>query len=244
METILYFILLALIAEILGTVGGFGSSVFFVPIASLFFDFYSVLGITALFHVASNVSKIIIFHKGFNKRLILSMGVPAVLFVIFGAWLSQYINVGVVEILLSMILISTSLTLLFVKQFAIQPTLINSMGGGALSGILAGMLGTGGVIRGLTLAAFGLEKQVFIMTSAIIDLGIDFSRSLVYFSNGYIHRHDLHLVFWLILVSFVGSYCGKLILKRVSQEQFKKIVLVFILFTGVFILGQQILKWL
>ncbi|MDP1803330.1 MAG: sulfite exporter TauE/SafE family protein, partial [Bacteroidota bacterium] len=33
MEFLIYFILLALFAEVIGTVGGFGSSLFFVPIA-------------------------------------------------------------------------------------------------------------------------------------------------------------------------------------------------------------------
>ena len=82
MENLHYFILLALLAEILGTVGGFGSSLFFVPMASYFLDFYSVLGITALFHVSSNIVKIILFRKGYDKKLIISIGVPAVLFVI------------------------------------------------------------------------------------------------------------------------------------------------------------------
>jgi uncharacterized membrane protein YfcA len=39
------FILLALLAEVIGTVGGFGSSVFFVPVANFFLDFQSVLGL-------------------------------------------------------------------------------------------------------------------------------------------------------------------------------------------------------
>ncbi len=42
MDNIVLFILLALLAEILGTIGGFGSSVFFVPIASLFLEKHGV----------------------------------------------------------------------------------------------------------------------------------------------------------------------------------------------------------
>lgn len=57
------FLFLVLLAEILGTVGGFGSSVFFVPVANYFFKFQTVLGLTALFHLASNVVKIAFFKK-------------------------------------------------------------------------------------------------------------------------------------------------------------------------------------
>ena len=34
------FLLLSLLAEIIGTIGGFGSSVFFVLIANFYFDFH------------------------------------------------------------------------------------------------------------------------------------------------------------------------------------------------------------
>ena len=90
MDYLLLFILLALLAEILGTVGGFGSSLFFVPIASFFLDFHSVLGITAIFHVSSNITKIAFFRKGFDKNIVIWVGVPAVIFVIIGAYLSKF----------------------------------------------------------------------------------------------------------------------------------------------------------
>ena len=90
------FILLALITEIIGTVGGFGSSVFFVPLGNFYFDFQSVLGLTALFHLSSNLSKIFLFKKGLDKRLLLTIGIPSVLFVIVGGVLSKH-NIRVLQ---------------------------------------------------------------------------------------------------------------------------------------------------
>ena len=240
MEFLIIFILLALIAEVFGTVGGFGSSLFFVPIASLFFDFHSVLGITALFHLSSNIAKIALFRKGFNKKLIIQIGIPAVIFVILGAYLTRFIDNAYLSISLSVFLISISIVLLIFERLILKPTLSNAISGGALSGIAAGLLGTGGAIRGLTLAAFNLEKNVFIATSAIIDLGIDFSRSFVYFSNGYMHKHDLYLIPILLVVSIIGTYIGKKILNRFSQAQFKNIVLSVILIVGIIMLVKQI----
>ncbi|MFL5752950.1 MAG: sulfite exporter TauE/SafE family protein [Bacteroidia bacterium] len=236
----IYFIPLALAAEILGTVGGFGSSLFFVPLAGFFFDFHSVLGITAIFHLSSNVSKIALFRSGFDKKLILRMGIPAVAFVILGAWLSKFFNNKLLELMLACFLIIISLILLIFKRAALKPTLYNAIGGGAFSGLTAGLLGTGGAIRGLSLAAFSLEKEVFIATSAIIDLGIDLSRSLVYFSNGYIHQHDLYLVPILLLVSIVGTFAGKKLLRLFSEQQFKYTVLSLILIVGIITLLKQL----
>jgi uncharacterized protein len=170
MEAIVYFILLAFAAEVLGTVGGFGSSLFFVPIAGYFFDFHSVLGITALFHVMSNLTKIAFFRDGIDKKLLLWLGLPAVIFVIVGAWLSAYLDAKILEVILACFLIIISLALMIFKNLVVKPTRASSITGGTISGLAAGLLGTGGAIRGITLAAFNLETGVFIATSAMIDL--------------------------------------------------------------------------
>ena len=68
---------------------------------------------------------------------------------------------------------------------------------------------------------FNLKINTFIATSAIIDLGVDLSRSIVYFSNGYIHSHDLYLIPWLLGCSVIGTFIGKKILEKISEEKFK-----------------------
>lgn len=231
-EQIALFLALALVAEILGTIGGFGSSLFFVPIAGYFLDFHSVLGITAVFHVTSNLTKIFFFRKGYDKKLILSLGIPAVVFVIIGAILSKYINSNYLELGLAIFLISMSLILLIFKTIHLEASVKNSVIGGALSGFIAGLVGTGGAIRGMTMAAFNLKTDVFIATSAVIDLGIDSSRTIVYALNGFIHQHDLYLIPMLMVVSFIGTFLGKQILKKISEAQFKNLVLVLVLITG------------
>lgn len=233
MENLYLFIILALLAEILGTVGGFGSSMFFVPIAAYFLDFHTVLGVTALFHVSSNITKIYFFREGFNKKLIISLGIPAVIFVIIGAVLSKFIDTTILEISLSAFLIVVSLGLMFFKSLQVEPTLPNSIFGGAISGFIAGLLGTGGAVRGITLAAFSMKMEVFIATSAIIDLAIDSSRSVVYYFNGYIKQEILYLIPILLLCSIVGTFIGKKVLTRMSEKQFRSLVLILIFITGI-----------
>ncbi len=226
------FIILSIVAEILGTVGGFGSSVFFVPMASYFMDFQTVLGITALFHLSSNIAKIGFFRKGFDKKLMLYLGVPAILFVTLGGFLSKYANPKILTIFLGVFLVVFALLFLIYKNLKVDDTKKNAIIGGSLSGLFAGLLGTGGAIRGATMSAFNLNKEKFIATSAIIDLGIDLSRSIVYTYNGYVHWHDMYLIPILIGVSIIGTYLGKKILDRITQAQFKRFVLFLLLGIG------------
>ena len=237
------FLILALIAEIIGTIGGFGSSVFFVPLGNFYFDFHSVLGLTAIFHVSSNLSKIFLFKKGIDKKLLLTIGAPAVVFVIVGGLLSKYIVSIYLEVILGLFLVGFSLLFLIKRQVVISPNKKNALIGGSLSGFSAGLLGTGGAIRGLTMAAFNLEKSVFIATSAFIDFMIDFSRTFVYYNNGYIHKHDLKYVPFLLIIGLLGSYIGKKILVFIPQSKFRRLSLFFILIIGMITIVQLFLKF-
>lgn len=237
-DTYAIFIVLALVSEIIGTVSGFGSSILFVPIASLFFDFTTVLGITAVFHVFSNLSKIVLFKQGVQKHIVIKLGIPAVLCVIGGAYCTKFIPITIMELLMNILLVLLSLYLLFHTKTTIKPTDTNLYIGGGVSGFLAGLVGTGGAIRGLTLTAFHLPKDVFIATSALIDLGVDSSRAVVYISQGYFQSDYIILIPFLIGISVVGSYIGKKILAVVSENLFRYIVLVVIIATTIFQLFQ------
>lgn len=236
------FILLALITEIVGTVGGFGSSVFFVPLGNFYFDFQSVLGLTAIFHLSSNLSKIVLFKKGLDKRLLLTMGVPSVVFVIAGGLLSNLVKSVFLEIFLGIFLVGFSLLFIIKKSLTISPNNKNAIIGGSFSGFSAGLLGTGGAIRGLTMASFNLEKSVFLATSAFIDFMIDFSRTIVYYNNGYIHNHDLKYVPFLFAIGIVGSFIGKKILTHIPQAKFRRLSLFLILFIGMITIAKLVFE--
>lgn len=234
LEKYYIFALLALFAEIIGTVSGFGSSILFVPVASLFFDFKTVLGITAVFHVFSNISKITLFRKGINKEIALKLGIPAVIFVMIGAWMTTFVSTKSMELAMNIMLVGLSLYLLFNFNKTLKQTDSNLYLGGIMSGLLAGLVGTGGAIRGITLAAFQLPKEIFIATSALIDLGVDSSRAVVYVSNGYFDKQYIVLIPFLIAISILGSYIGKVILQYTSETVFRYIVLTIVILTSIF----------
>jgi uncharacterized membrane protein YfcA len=240
MEKYVLFYFLALIAEILGTLSGFGSSILFVPLASYFFDIKYVLGITAMFHVFSNLSKIYFFHKQIDKNIIIKLGLPAIVFVLIGAILSKYIPTLYLEIVLCFVLTFVALFLLIYSEKGIELNDRNLITSGIFSGFFAGIIGSGGAIRGLALTSLQLDKSILISTSAFIDLGVDLSRTIVYFFNGFMNKDSLLILPGLIVVAIIGTYLGKRLLVHLSQPNFRKLVLVIIICTSIL----QILKLL
>ena len=126
-----------------------------------------------------------------------------------------------------------ALLFLIKSEIIFKPSARNAIVGGSLSGFSAGLLGTGGAIRGLTMAAFNLEKSAFIATSALIDFAIDFSRTIVYYNNGYIHTEELKYVPFLFVIGLLGTWIGKKILVYIPQKNFRKLSLSFILLIGI-----------
>lgn len=234
MEKYIYFFILAFVAEVIGTISGFGSSILFVPLASMFFDFKAVLAITAVFHVFSNLSKIYLFKIGIQKDIVLQLGIPAVVFVIIGALLTNIIPQKEIELVMNIVLVLLSVFLIFNTEKKLEQSNKNLIVGGVSSGFLAGLVGTGGAIRGLVLAAFSLEKDSFLATSALIDLGVDFSRAIVYISSGYFLKEFLIFIPFLILISIAGSYIGKLVLNKMPQKYFRNIVLFVIVSISIY----------
>jgi uncharacterized membrane protein YfcA len=107
----------------------------------------------------------------------------------------------------------------------IEQTNFNLYTGGVISGFMAGLIGTGGAIRGITLAAFGLEKDIFIATSALIDLGVDTSRAVVYILQGYFQQEHIVFIPFLIIIAISGSYLGKKVLVYLPEKYFHYVVL-------------------
>lgn len=219
------FLLLALLSEVVGTVSGFGSSILFVPVASLFFDLRTVLALTAVFHVFSNIAKMALFRSAIDKRIAIRLGIPAIIGVIIGAYLTTLVKISSMSFILDIVLVCLAIYLIMNFDKKLTPSVGNLVVGGSASGFMAGFVGTGGAIRGIVLAAFGLPKEVYITTSALIDLGVDLSRSIIYVRSGYFPPTLLFLIPFLVAISFLGGYLGKVLLRYVSEKQFRYLTL-------------------
>ncbi len=227
------FFLFALVCEIIGTLGGFGSSVLFVPLANFFFAASLVLSLTSILHVFSNTAKLWLFRKTISKHLFILYGIPSLLFTLLGAYLTKVYSFSYLEWALAIFLLLFSGLFLLFPKIQLKANNSTALVSGSLAGFMAGFTGTGGAIRGISLVAFNLEKNLFVGTSAAIDFGVDFSRMFIYYYNGFFEIDYVYYIPLLVIASFLGSYIGKQLLNKISQEVFKKIVLGLILLISI-----------
>jgi uncharacterized protein len=231
-EEILFFIS-ALIAEIIGTMAGFGSSTIFLPLALVFVDFKTAIILVAIFHLFGNLSRIIFFRQGFDKRIILQFGVPSILFSLLGAFLIGLLPQPVLKLILGIFLIATSTSFLTKPELKIPANTGTFFAGGSATGFITALVGTGGALRATLLQGFNIEKTRYIATAATIALGTDVTRIPVYISQGFLT--DQYYLYLPVLfgVAFAGSFIGRRIVKRINQELFRKLVLIAIIFVSI-----------
>lgn len=226
-------LLLAILSEFIGTLSGFGSSTFFVPIAVFLESFGFVLALTAILHCFGNLSKIFLFRENLPKKLLFQLGIPSIACTAIGALLSARVSVHLLTHLLGTALICISLLTLFKRQRPRTLSLPWSSFVCGLSGLMTGLVGTGGALRGLALSALQVEKSSFVALSAAIDLGGDLLRAGIYISAGYMDWNQWPYIPALGVAAVGGAIAGKLVLKKMNQNQFEKIVAFFVLVSGI-----------
>lgn len=127
----------ALIAEIAGTISGFGSSSILLPIAHQLFDYQTAIVLVAIYHIFGNTSRLALTYRHWDKRIFLLFGIPSVIATVIGASLVEEVNPDMLKIILAIVLILFALYSLLKPEWRVTPTPLLGRIGGALSGFTA-----------------------------------------------------------------------------------------------------------
>lgn len=228
------FILVSYLAASSATIAGFGSSTLLIPVALLFMDIKTTIFIVAFFHLFNNIFKIRMFWSKIDFNTFLLFGIPSIILAFIGAALISVIPVEIIKSILAVFLIIYSIYTLINPKFALKKSKASAVVGGGFSGLLAGLIGMGGAIRSAFLIAFNLPKEVYIATSAMIAVVIDVTRIPTYFFTKVVQGswHYIFL-FFLFVSAYLGVKTGKILLKRINQKTFRKIVSIVLFLVGV-----------
>jgi uncharacterized protein len=232
LEDILFFIV-AFISEVIGAVAGFGSSTIFLPLALFFVDFETALILVAISHLFGNLGRINFFRHGIDKKIIATFGIPSILFSFLGASIVGILSQDVLKVILGIFLIIISVLFLDRPSLKVPTNRNMVMTGGCISGLITGLVGTGGALRATFLTGFNLEKTKFIATAAVIALGTDATRIPLYISQGFLLQHYYYYIPILFVTAIGGSYVGKKIVGKINQNLFRKTVLIAIILVSI-----------
>ncbi len=226
------FLAVALVAEVIGTITGFGATTILLPVASLMYPLPIAIAYSALFHFLGTLWRSAFFARRVNWRIALTFGIPSLILSYVGARLLTVINPQLVSYILGVALIAYAAYSLVKHRLALPRRTGYLIGGGMVTGFLAGLIGTAGAIRGAFLSAWKLPKEVYLGTGAVMGLGADVVRLVAYHQTGLLVA-TWQLVAIFLIVALGGTYIGARLVKSAPAPLFTKIVLAGLILAGV-----------
>ena len=231
---ILFITFLNFVANLIGTVSGFGVGTVMTPILLMFLPFAETILLVCIIHWFHDIFKIGFFRKGIDWKLFMYFGFPTIIATFIGALFVTQEQSGLLSSLLGLFLIGSVIMMYTIDCFRIPNNWISGTIGGLLSGFFAGIFGIRGAVRAVFLAAFDLNKATFIGTTGAISLMLDSVRFITYWARGI---RVPGLLMWALLLfipaSFLGAYIGQHIVRRIPQQQFRGVVSIFLLLVGI-----------
>jgi uncharacterized membrane protein YfcA len=220
------FLAAAFFAEVVGTMAGFGAATILTPIAAAFMDVKTAIGLVACFHLFGNASRLVFFGRAVSWRIWALFGLTGIAGSLLGASVTAQLPSPVVRLAFGLFLLTyVGLSLSAASRVQLPKTPGTLVAGGAVSGVIAGLLGTGGAVRSVCLLAFGLPKEVYIGTSAAIALCVDATRLPVYLAGHLLPVRLVPVILSLTVVAFAGASLGQRLVRHVSAAVFRRLVL-------------------
>jgi uncharacterized protein len=224
---------LTLVASLVGTITGFGTSTIMVPVLVAFLPLPQVLLLVGVIHWFGDIWKMLLFRSGVRWTLILLFGGTGIIATVIGGLLVFQAPEGTLARALGGFLLAYVLFIFVKPRFRIPQTPPTALAGGTLYGLLAGIFGVGGAVRGAFLATYDLPKAVYIFTSGAIGLVVDSGRIATYWSQG--GQFETRLL-WALLVfvpaSFGGAWIAERVVEHIPQDRFRLIVVIFLGLVG------------
>jgi uncharacterized membrane protein YfcA len=222
------FLCCAFAAEVIGTMAGFGAATILTPVAALFMDMKTAIAVVAGFHLFGNASRLRFFGRHVDWRIWWQFGLTGVAMSLAGAFVTSALPSATIMLAFGIFLLAYVALSVAAPRLSLPKSPGVLAGGGAVSGFIAGMLGTGGAVRSACLMAFGLPKEAYIGTSAAIALVVDATRLPVYAAGGLLSGPGLTVLLGLMAVAFAGAWAGQRLVRRVSAGHFRAFVLVML----------------
>ncbi len=220
-------------ASTICTIAGFGTTTISLPILLFFFPVHQTILFIAIIHWFENIWRMILFRSGFNLKLLLQFGIPAIIASIIGAHASIKMPEEILIRMLGIFLLTYAIFIILKPKTRLRVKARTSITGGIFSGFFAGIIGLGGAIRAAFLAAYNLPKISYIFSSNAISMLIDSSRLPIYMFNG---TSLSKTFFWSAMLfipfSLVGTIIAKKLAIKIPQEYFRLIVTVFLGLAG------------
>ncbi|WP_337969572.1 sulfite exporter TauE/SafE family protein [Virgibacillus salexigens] len=238
LASILLFSIIILAASILQTSTGFGFSIIATPLLLLIFEPREAIQINLIISLVISFALINNIKKDVDVGIVRRFAWGGVLGLPLGLAVFLYMEVNVLKLIISIIILL--LTALLLLRFKMNQTEQRDYIAGGFSGAFTTSIGMPGPPILLYFSGTHTKKEKLRATTLAFYLFIYFvSLAIQVVAAGTSKLIWLSSISALPLVA-IGLLLGQLLFKRINQALFQKLTYVLLLFTGIYLLIEQL----
>lgn len=228
------------IAFWISAICGGGASLILVPMLNLLLPGSVIPFSLTIGTFTSSASRIVVFKKHINWKIVfwfVPFSLPAVL---LGAWLMKFVNPLYLQFFVALLLVANVTELFRSKKGTEEkkttyPRYILALVG-FLAGFISGVTGAIGLLFNRFYLRYGLSKEEIVATRAANEIFLHFIKLIIYLLLSLYSKEALWLGITIALGSVVSSYTVKRILPYLTDRLFRFIGYGAMVLSGVFLL--------
>src|SRR5256714_5548864 len=232
--------LAAVIAGAIASISGFGIGSVLTPVLSTQFDVRLAIAMVSLPHLAGTFVRFLLVRTRIDREVLLGFGAASAIGGLAGAALQTIVQSSALAIVFGLLLVFAGIGSLtgFPQRMRFSGPR-SALVGGALSGLLGGLVGNQGGIRAAALLGFDVEREAFVATATAVALIVDGARIPVYLATqGAELASRLPLLALLAVGAVAGTVLGGWTLRRMSEVIFRRVVGALLVVLGVYTLAR------
>ncbi|PRY85692.1 sulfite exporter TauE/SafE family protein [Mongoliibacter ruber] len=230
----------AFIVFILSTLTGGGASLLLMPIVAVVVGVKAVAPVMAISIGMSSTSKVFFFWKYIDWKLFVWLFPSTIVGSLIGARMFAALSSDFLQILIGLLLLSTIFqwnrkekkTGFKVKAWHFAPM-------GLVVAFLSGLIGGVGPLMNSAYLNYGISKESLLGTRSANAIILHITKIISYAYYGYVTGEVLKFGILIGVSSMIAVYFGKLILAKISELFFRKIVVASMVLSGVLMLWKN-----
>ncbi|MGY6544510.1 sulfite exporter TauE/SafE family protein [Arthrospiribacter ruber] len=230
----------AFVVFILSTLTGGGASLLLMPLVAVVVGVKAVAPVMAISIGMSSTSKVFFFWRFIDWKLFVWLFPSTIVGSIIGARMFAALSSDFLQILIGLLLLSTifqwnkkeTKTGFKVKAWHFAPM-------GLVVSFLSGLIGGVGPLMNSAYLNYGISKESLLGTRSANAIILHITKIISYAYYGYVTGEVLKFGILIGISSMIAVYFGKLILAKISELFFRKIVVASMVASGVLMLWKN-----
>ncbi|MDD4305217.1 MAG: sulfite exporter TauE/SafE family protein [Methanosarcina sp.] len=235
METYAVLMLSSFIAALISGAAGFGGALLLLPVLTLYAGAEFTVPVLTIAQLIGNLSRMTFGLNQIEWKKVFLFSITAVPLSALGAFGFSVLSKNMVTKGIGAVLI----LLVVLKYFGIlkfKPNDKTLVFGGAITGLLSGLIGSAGPIGAAVFLSFGLPPVAYIASEAATATAMHIVKILIYGKLVNLPPNTINLGLLMGLAMIFGTYAANRFIRNMKKEVFQKYVAFLLCVVGVYML--------